>query len=75
MKKVYPSWRYHRTLSPHLVKDDAEDLALGGDWADTPAAFQEDAPKVPTPSALTDTPKRRGRKPRVEAETGEESGA
>ncbi|HCE10681.1 MAG TPA: hypothetical protein DEQ40_19135 [Oxalobacteraceae bacterium] len=41
MIEKFPSWRYHRTLAPVLVNDPDEDVALGKEWADTPAAFSE----------------------------------
>ena len=41
----YPSWRYHKSGQSKIVKSKEEDQALGSDWADTPAAFDE--PKKP----------------------------
>lgn len=49
----FPSWRYHRTLEPRIVRDAAEDAALGEGWADTPAAFAEPEP-VEDPTDLPD---------------------
>ncbi len=43
----YPSWRYHRTLAPRVVRSPLEDDALGAEWADTPAAFAADGPEEP----------------------------
>lgn len=42
MEKVYPSWRYHKTKEAKIIRSDAEDKALGKDWADTPAKFQDE---------------------------------
>lgn len=44
MKIEYPKWLYHRTAAPVIVQDPEEHAALGEEWADTPAAFVEDAP-------------------------------
>lgn len=38
--KVFPSWRYHKTLEPKLVKSEREDKALGKGWEHSPAAFE-----------------------------------
>lgn len=49
MKKgtIYPAWRYHRELPAKIIQDEAEDKALGPDWAKTPAAFDKlDPPPV-----------------------------
>lgn len=35
----YPSWRYHASEPPRIVNSEAEDNALGVEWADSPAAF------------------------------------
>jgi len=37
----YPKWMYHRTEPARLVQDPDEEGALGGDWAETPAAFEQ----------------------------------
>lgn len=44
----YPKWLYHRTEAARLVQDPDEQTALGEEWAETPAAFAEqaDAPKT-----------------------------
>ncbi len=39
----YPKWLYHRTEAAQLVQDPDEQTALGADWAETPAAFAEQA--------------------------------
>jgi hypothetical protein len=39
-KKGYPTWRYHWKKPAVVVNNDAEKAALGGGWADTPAAFK-----------------------------------
>lgn len=46
-KQIYPAWRYHRTEEARVVKDAAEDAALGPEWKNTPAAF--DAPEAVEP--------------------------
>jgi hypothetical protein len=51
MRKTYPSWRFHRTLPPCIVADPDADDALGDEWADTPAAFLEDAKPAQKPAA------------------------
>lgn len=40
-KKIYPSWRYHKTESAKIVNSEAEEMNLGKGWADSPAAFEE----------------------------------
>lgn len=40
-----PSWKYHANLEPKLVKSEAEDAALGPEWADSPAAFDPASPQ------------------------------
>jgi len=40
VKRVYPSWRYHRTKPAVMVKDPNEEADLGEGWADRPAAFK-----------------------------------
>ena len=35
----YPKWRYHWTRKEVLVKNSDEERALGGGWANMPAAF------------------------------------
>jgi hypothetical protein len=37
--KIYPSWRFCRDGSSRIVHSESEDLALGSDWAHSPAAF------------------------------------
>jgi hypothetical protein len=57
--ECYPSWRYHRCEAPKLVQSKAEDLALGKDWADSPAALEAKTCKPPAPLAedeLADVP-------------------
>ena len=41
--QAYPTWRYHRDQPPLLCQSPAVVLALGDDWADTPAAFEKEA--------------------------------
>jgi hypothetical protein len=38
--KKYPGWKYHWTKDALIVKNAEEEAALGGGWADTPAAFE-----------------------------------
>ena len=40
MSNQFPSVRYHRTLPPIVAKSQEEADALGKEWADTPAAFE-----------------------------------
>lgn len=40
----YPSWRYHQTEAPRLVRNRDEDEGLGAGWAESPAAFEGKAP-------------------------------
>jgi hypothetical protein len=40
VKRVYPSWRYHRTKPAVIVKSQQAEAELGEGWADTPAAFK-----------------------------------
>ena len=56
----YPSWRYHRTAEPVIVEHPEADQALGGEWADTPAAFlDEEEPSEPEPAAAAPAPRKR----------------
>lgn len=41
MKNEYPKWKYHATKPAAVVKDEAEEKALGKGWEDTPAAFEK----------------------------------
>jgi len=41
---MFPTWRYHRTLPACIVATPEADEALGAEWADTPAAFDEPEP-------------------------------
>ncbi len=38
-----PTWRYHRTEGPRLIRLQADLDALDGDWLDTPAAWHNPA--------------------------------
>jgi hypothetical protein len=49
---IYPSWRYHRDLPARIVRDEAEDKALGPAWADSPAFPPEPEPAIAAPRAL-----------------------
>ena len=60
----YPSWRYHRTEKPRLVKNTAEDQALGRGWEDTPAKFKDEAPPPPEPEVVEEPKKKEFRKGR-----------
>ena len=54
----YPRWKYHWAKEPRIVQSPEDEAALGGGWADTPAAFERyrDAarakPKQPDPLRL-----------------------
>ena len=41
VKRVYPSWRYHRTKSAVIVENPQAEAELGEGWADRPGAFKE----------------------------------
>jgi hypothetical protein len=46
--KVYPSTRYHRTAPPQRVETPEHELEVAHPdegWAETPAAFEDDAPE------------------------------
>jgi hypothetical protein len=66
MSNQFPSVRYHCTLPPVVAKSQEEVDALGKEWADTPAAFDEPAPEPePEPEPAEEpepehAPKRRG---------------
>lgn len=62
MSKVYPSWRYHASLEPKLVKDESEDRALGAEWSDSPAAFDKSQDKKPEAPKKASKPIRDGSK-------------
>lgn len=52
----FPSWRYHRSGKTILVDSQDEHEALMAsdpDWADTPAAFADDAPANPEHPLVT----------------------
>lgn len=52
VKKVYPSWRYHKDGDSKIVHSEAEHKALGADWAQSPAHFEkqdEVAPELAWP--------------------------
>lgn len=36
-QKVYPSWRYHKSLEAKIVRSAAEDVSLGDGWVESPA--------------------------------------
>ena len=55
MKIEYPKWLYSRTEKPRIVKDQAEHLALGPGWFESPADVAKGAPAAAT-SAPTDPP-------------------
>ena len=40
-KRVYPSWRYHRTKPAVTVGDPQAEAELGEGWADRPGAFKD----------------------------------
>jgi len=47
----FPTWRYHATEAPRLVKDADALKVLGAGWKDTPAAFTDPAEAPKTPKA------------------------
>lgn len=49
MKKVFPSWRYHKTESAKIIHSQEEHDELGDDWAMSPAHLEEPAEKPAKP--------------------------
>jgi len=45
--ELYPRVKYHRTEDPVIVASAKEEAELGGEWADSPGAFAEDAKHEP----------------------------
>lgn len=37
----YPKWKYHKTEEPKLVLHEEQEEALGSEWVESPAEFQE----------------------------------
>lgn len=65
VKHEYPKWKYHAVKEAVIVKDEAEELALGVEWASSPAHFAKENKKVE--EEKVDPPqekKRRGRAPK-----------
>ena len=65
--EYYPSWRYYRTEKPRLVRNTAEDQALGRGWEDTPAKFKDEAPppeETPEEAEVVEEPEKRKDKKR-----------
>ena len=40
-KRIYPTWRYHRTQPAVIVRSPLEEAALGEGWADRPGASED----------------------------------
>lgn len=61
----YPAFRYHRTKAPVVINSPEAEEALGEGWANTPAAFKDEAPEIAVEvepeSESIDTPKKKGR--------------
>lgn len=38
----YPKWRYHPECGGRIVKSEAEDIALGIGWVDSPLEFSDE---------------------------------
>jgi hypothetical protein len=58
--QIYPTWLYKKVkneMVSMLVKNEFEHEAIGEGWADTPAAFEEQAP-----ASDDDKPKRSRKK-------------
>ncbi len=55
LSKLYPKWKYHRTLPACVVPDPQAEAALGEGWANTPAAFAEPE-TLPEPEAPAYSP-------------------
>lgn len=45
----FPKYVYHRELPPRVVADPDELAALGDGWAETPAAFEDEAAAAEKP--------------------------
>ncbi len=51
----YPAWRYHATKPSRLVQNEAQDLALGPEWANSPALVHaENKRPAPVPALAVD---------------------
>jgi hypothetical protein len=44
--KEFPKWKYAADGRSQIVQNAEAEVALGADWADTPAAFDKPAPKA-----------------------------
>lgn len=53
--KHYPSWRYHKTHQPVIVKNQAQHDKLEAEgWAESPADFEEKSEREETPKEKLD---------------------
>jgi len=50
----YPTWRYHKTLAPRLVKDPSELASLGPDWYETPECVDAEPKAIPEKPVVQD---------------------
>lgn len=39
----FPKWKYHKTEAPKLIHSEAEEMALGSSWKESPADFEVEA--------------------------------
>jgi len=72
--EIYPTWLYHKTLAPKLVKNAKEDAELGPEWG-TPEDIAHNGHAIDFEADVDvevmldqtpgdDLPKKRGRKPK-----------
>lgn len=55
----YPKFLYHRTEKPVVVNSKEEHAALGKEWKESPADFEEVAEKISPISEAEEKPKKR----------------
>jgi hypothetical protein len=50
----YPKWKYHASKEPTIVNSEADEKALGNDWGESPAEFEEVSSSPSHQSAVID---------------------